>query len=168
MKCPLCGSVSIQKRNVGAKVSAAIGGVAGGLAGAAGASEGATAGAAFGTALCPGLGTVAGGILGFLAGSVAGMALGAGVGEQVDEHVLDRYQCTQCGADVWIWINEDTVVLSQQGSAGNWQLLCFLVLIAYWPDGIQFLLPYLFHLIRHLLLVTTCILKRNIASFSRR
>lgn len=67
-----------------------------------------------------------------------------------------------------IWINEDTVVLSQQGSAGNWQLLCFLVLIAYWPDGIQFLLPYLFHLIRHLLLVTTCILKRNIASFSRR
>lgn len=100
MNCPSCNSERIDKKNYGKKVGTAVGGTAGFAGGATGATAGAEAGAALGIIGGP-VGAIAGGfagaIVGGLLGAVAGGFAGQKAGEMVDEHILDNYECLDCG-----------------------------------------------------------------------
>ncbi|MCF1444890.1 hypothetical protein ACI2VK_25190 [Ralstonia nicotianae] len=98
--CPRCDSARIATRNYARKAGGAVGAAAGAAGTAAAALGGAEAGAAIGMVAGPVgsiFGGLAGGLMGALFGGAAGCAAGSAVGEQIDTHVLDNYECIECG-----------------------------------------------------------------------
>lgn len=98
--CPRCNSTRITTRDYARKACGAVGAAAGAAGSAAAAMGGAEAGAVLGMVAGP-VGSIFGGLAGALVGALfggaAGCAAGSAVGEQIDTHVLDNYECQECG-----------------------------------------------------------------------
>ena len=86
--------------HTGRKVCISVGTVAGAASGIAAATCGARIGATVGAFAGPvgsAMGGLAGALLGGLVGGVAGGSAGAALGDFVDEHILDIFECMECG-----------------------------------------------------------------------
>jgi hypothetical protein len=100
VSCVRCNSTKIATRDYARKTGSAVGAAAGAAGSAAAALGGAEAGATLGLIAGPVgsiFGGLAGALLGALVGGAAGCAAGSAVGEQIDTHVLENYECLECG-----------------------------------------------------------------------
>lgn len=98
--CPACGSDRIHPHHLARNAVGDVGTVTGAAAGATGALSGAEAGAAIGITAGPAgvaMGALVGAMMGAVIGASAGRAVGRKIGTVVDNHLLDNYECLNCG-----------------------------------------------------------------------
>lgn len=100
LNCPRCKSPRIAQRRFAGRVASLLGTVSGAVGAVLPALEGAELGLAVGALAGPSgavVRTVCGAALAGLAGGTAGCLVGTRLGHAIDEHLIDRFECLDCG-----------------------------------------------------------------------
>lgn len=96
LRCPRCGSASIETPNLARRFGGAIGAIAGTTSGVALALTGAEIGLLAGP-IGAVLGAVAGVVIDGIVGGATGCAAGSRLGSAIDRNILNNQHCRACG-----------------------------------------------------------------------
>lgn len=98
--CPKCHGAHIITKDTAKTYGGIVGTAGGAISGASGALAGANIGSKVGMlggVAGIAIGTIAGAVFGALLGATTGGIAGSQIGHVFDEHVLNNYECQDCG-----------------------------------------------------------------------